>query len=89
MSLGATRSRVVAMTLKQGMRLALIGFTLGLLGAFAAAKILASVLHQVRPHDPAILVLAPVILAAVVLAACYLPAHRASKVDPMEALRQE
>jgi putative ABC transport system permease protein len=89
MSLGATPAGVLAMTLKQGMRLAVIGFALGLLGAFAAAKILASVLHEVRPHDPAILVLAPAILAAVVLAACYLPAHRASKVDPMEALRQE
>ncbi len=89
MSLGATRGGVLAMTLKQGMRLALIGFALGLIGAFAAAKILASVLHEVRPRDPGIMVLAPVILAAVVLAACYLPAYRASKVDPMEALRQE
>jgi predicted permease len=89
MSLGATPAGVLAMTLKQGMRLAVIGFGLGLLGAFAAARIVASVLHEVRPHDPVILVLAPVILAVVVVAACYLPAQRASKVDPMEALRQE
>ena len=89
MSLGATRAGVLAMTLKQGMRLAIFGFALGLVGAFAAAKLLASVLHEVRPRDPGILLLALVVLAAVVLAACYLPAQRASKVDPMEALRQE
>jgi len=89
MSLGATRAGVLAMTLKQGMRLAIFGFALGLIGAFAAAKLLASVLHEVRPRDPGILLLALVVLAAVVLAACYLPAQRASKVDPMEALRQE
>jgi ABC-type antimicrobial peptide transport system permease subunit len=89
MSLGASRGGVLAMTLKQGMRLAVIGLTVGLIGAFAAAKLLASVLHEVRPHDPGILVLAPVVLALIVLAACYLPAYRASKVDPMDALRQE
>jgi putative ABC transport system permease protein len=89
MSLGATRAGVLAMTLKQGMRLAILGFALGLIGALAAANLLASVLHEVRPHDPGILLLAPLVLAAVVLAACYLPAQRASKVEPMEALRQE
>jgi putative ABC transport system permease protein len=89
MSLGASRGGVLAMTLKQGMRLAVIGLTVGLIGAFAAAKLLASILHEVRPHDPGILVLAPVVLALIVLAACYLPAYRASKVDPMNALRQE
>jgi putative ABC transport system permease protein len=89
MSLGATRAGVLAMTLKQGVRLAAIGFAIGLVGAFAAGKILASVLHDVRPRDPGIMMLAPIILAVVVIAACSLPAYRASKVDPMEALRQE
>jgi ABC-type antimicrobial peptide transport system permease subunit len=89
MSLGATRAGVLAMTLKQGMRLAIAGFALGLVGAFAAAKLLASVLHEVRPRDPEIMVFAPVMLAAVVLAACYVPAYRASKVDPVKSLRQE
>ena len=89
MSLGASRASVLTMTLKRGIRLAAIGFALGLVGAFAAGKILASVLHDVRPRDPMIMVIAPLLLAVVVLAACYIPAYRASKVEPMEALRQE
>ena len=89
MSLGATRGGVMAMTLKQGMRLAVIGLGVGLIGALAVSKLLASVLHEVQPRDPGILLLAPVVLAAIVLTACYLPAYRASKVDPMDALRQE
>lgn len=89
MSLGATRAGVMTMTLKQGMRLAMIGFVLGLVGAFAVGRALASVLHDVRPRDPGIMLLASIVLGLVVLAACYLPAYRASKVDPMEALRQE
>jgi len=89
MSLGASRTNVLATTLKKGVRLAAIGFALGLAGAFAAGKLLASVLHNVRPRDPWIMLIAPVLLGIVVLAACYIPAHRASKIDPMEALRQE
>jgi putative ABC transport system permease protein len=89
MSLGATRSGVLALMLKRGMRLAIIGFALGLVGAFAAGKVIASVLHMVQPHDPAVLLLAPVLLAVIVLLACFIPAQRAAKVDPMVALRQE
>jgi putative ABC transport system permease protein len=89
MSLGASRANVMATTLKKGVRLASIGFALGLVGALAAGKVLASVLHDVRPRDPEIMVIALIVLGIVVLAACFLPAHRASKVDPMEALRQE
>ena len=89
MSLGATRSSVLRLMLTRGMRLAVLGFGVGLAGALAAGRVIASVLHMVRPYDPAILLLTPVLLAAVVLFACYLPAHRAAKVDPMVALRQE
>jgi len=89
MSLGATRASVLSLMLKRGMRLAILGFAIGLAGAFAAGQMIASVLHMVRPRDPAILLLAPVLLASVVLFACYLPARRAAKVDPMVALRQE
>jgi putative ABC transport system permease protein len=89
MSLGATRSSVLSLMLKRGMALACMGSVLGLLGAFAAGKMLAKVLHEIRPYDPGIIVLAPVVLAAVVLLACYLPARRAAGVDPMVALRQE
>jgi putative ABC transport system permease protein len=89
MSLGATRSSVLRLMLKRGMRLAVLGFAVGLIGAFAAGRAIAGVLHMVRPYDPAILLLTPLLLAVVVLFACYLPAHRAAKVDPMVALRQE
>jgi putative ABC transport system permease protein len=89
MSLGATRAGVLSLMLKQGLRLALVGFAFGLVGALAIGRIMASVLHNVAPRDPAIMLTAPLVLAGVVLFACYLPAHRASKVEPMEALRQE
>jgi len=67
-----------------------LGFAVGLIGDFATGRVIASVLHMVRPYyDPAILVLAPLLLVVVVLFACYLPAQRAATVDPMVALRQE
>ncbi len=89
MSLGATRSSVLRLMLTRGMRLAVLGFAGGLAGALAAGRVIASVLHMVHPYDPFVLLLTPVLLAGVVSFACYLPAHRAAKVDPMVALRQE
>lgn len=89
MSLGASRSNVLSLVLNQGMRLAGIGFALGLVGALAAGRLLSSLLHEVRPRDPAIIVLTAACLGAVAFAACYLPARRAAKVDPIVALRHE
>jgi len=89
MSLGASRVDVLGLVLKQGMRLAGIGFVLGLVGALAAGRLLSSSLHEVKPSDPAIIVLTAFCLGAVAFAACYLPARRAAKVDPMVALRYE
>jgi ABC-type antimicrobial peptide transport system permease subunit len=89
MSLGASRSNVVGLVLKQGMRLAGLGFALGLVGALAAGRLLSSLLHNVRPSDPGIIVLTGLCLVAVAFAACYLPARRAAKVDPIVALRYE
>jgi ABC-type antimicrobial peptide transport system permease subunit len=89
MSLGASRSRVLGLVLKQGMRLAGIGFAIGLVGALAAGRLLSSLLHEVRPSDPLIILLTAVCLGAVALIACYLPARRAAHVDPMVALRHE
>jgi putative ABC transport system permease protein len=89
MSLGASRERVLGLVLKEGMRLAGIGFALGLVGALAAGRLMSSLLHQVRPSDPAVIVLTAVCLGLVALIACYLPARRAARVDPMVALRHE
>jgi putative ABC transport system permease protein len=89
MALGASRGRVLGAILAEGGRLALIGFAAGLAGSLAAGRILASVLNDVRPRDPVVLALTAGLLAVVALAACYLPARRAAKLDPMRALRYE
>jgi putative ABC transport system permease protein len=89
MALGAHRRDVVAMVLRQGMKQTLIGVALGLTGAFWLTGLLKGLLFGVRPIDPLIFVSVPLLLVAVALAACYIPARRAAKVDPMTALRCE
>jgi putative ABC transport system permease protein len=89
MSLRASRGRVLVEVLREGMNLALLGLTAGIAGAFAAGRILASLLHEVKPSDPAIFIGTAGLLAAVALIACYLPARRAARLDPMTALRHE
>ena len=89
MSLGASRPRVLGQLLREGMQLALLGLAVGAGGAWAADRILASLLHEVKPGDPAIFVAAALLLATVALGACYLPARRAARLDPMTALRYE
>jgi ABC-type antimicrobial peptide transport system permease subunit len=71
------------------MRLALIGVALGLLGSFALTRVLQKLLYEVKPSDPLTFVAVTALLALVVLLASYLPARRASQIDPMEALRYE
>ncbi len=88
-SLGASRRRVLAQVMGEGMRLAVIGFALGIGGAAAGSRVLTSLLHEVKPGDPLIFVGTAGLLAAVALVACYLPARRAAKLDPMRALRYE
>jgi predicted permease len=89
MSLGAGRGRVLAEVIAEGMRLAAVGFVAGLAGAFAAGRVLASLLYEVKPGDPAIFAATAGFLALVALVACYLPARRAARLDPMSALRYE
>ena len=89
MSLGASRGRVLGDVLLEGMRLALLGIAVGSAGALAAGRIQASLLAEVKPGDPAIYFATAGLLAAVALMACYLPARRAARLDPMTALRYE
>jgi putative ABC transport system permease protein len=89
MSLGASRGRVLGEVLREGMRLALLGLAAGIGGAFAVSRILASLLHEVKPDDPVIFLATAGLLAAVASIACYLPARRAARLDPMSALRYE
>ncbi len=89
MALGACGADVSRAVMRHAARLILTGSAIGVLVAFAAARALASLLYGVRPHDPAVMVIAPLLLAATALLACAGPAHRAASVDPMTALRQE
>jgi ABC-type antimicrobial peptide transport system permease subunit len=88
-ALGAQRSDVQAMVVRQGMKLVVIGILVGLAGAVAATRLLRNLLFGVSPIDPVTFALVPILLSVVALLACYIPARRAAKVDPMVALRYE
>jgi putative ABC transport system permease protein len=88
-ALGAQSSDVLRMILGAGARLALAGAAIGLASSFALARILGHLLYGVSASDPATFVAVPLLLAAVALSACYIPARRAMRVDPMVALRYE
>ena len=89
MALGAQRRNIVALVVRQGAALVAAGAVAGLLGAAAASRILESFLFGVTPYDHLTFVGAPLSLAAVALVACWLPAHRATRIDPMDTLRAE
>jgi len=89
MSLGASRSHVLSLVLKHGMRLAALGFAAGLVAAVIAGRLLAGLLHEVHATDPGIAIASAVSLTVIALVACYLPARRAARVDPIVALRCE
>jgi putative ABC transport system permease protein len=89
MALGAERSAVLGMVLNQGVRLAVAGVVIGLIGAYAAARLISTQLYQVQPFDPVTFGVVALILGAVALGACYIPALRATRVDPVIALRYE
>jgi putative ABC transport system permease protein len=89
MALGAHRSSVLGLIIRRGLLLSLGGSLLGLVGSLALTRLLSSVLYAVQPHDPVTLVVVALALNAVALVACYIPARRATRIDPMEALRYE
>ncbi len=89
MALGADPSSVRNLVVRQGMRLTLIGVVVGLGAAFGLSRFIASFLFGVRPWDPVAFVIVPVVLAGVALFAVWLPATRASRLDPARALREE
>jgi predicted permease len=89
MAVGAQQSDVVGLVVRHGLLVALVGAIIGAAASFATKGFLAAILYRVRPGDPVTLLAVAVLLLLVALAACYLPARRATKVDPMVALRQE
>ena len=89
MALGADRTTIRKLVVWQGMRLAIVGVVTGVAASFGLTRLLSTFLFGVKPWDPAVFVSAPLILAATALLAVWLPAVRASKVDPMQALRTE
>ena len=89
MALGATLRDVLRMIVSQGMRMVLVGLVLGLIGAFALTRVFASLLLGVGTNDPLTFAGVALLLIVIALLACLIPARRATKVDPLVALRHE
>ena len=89
MALGAQRRDVLLLVMKEGGKFCVAGITLGLLGSFVLTRLLASQLYGVGPMDPVTFTGVAIIMAVVTMAACYIPARRATRVDPLVALRYE
>jgi ABC-type antimicrobial peptide transport system permease subunit len=89
MALGATRATVLGMVLGQGMRLTAVGLVAGVAASFALTRFLQTQLFNVKPSDPLTMTTVVGFIAAIALLACYIPASRATRVDPMVVLRDE
>jgi ABC-type antimicrobial peptide transport system permease subunit len=89
LALGAQRLDVLRMVLKDGARMTLVGVVVGVVGAMGLTRLMASMLFGVRPTDPLTFIAVTSLLCAIAMLACYVPARRAMKVDPMEALRHQ
>src|SRR5438270_1077521 len=88
LALGAERRNILQMVLRQGLWLALTGAAVGLIGALIVSRFIATLLYEVRPADPLTFAAVAILLLFLALLACYIPARRATKVDPMVALRE-
>jgi putative ABC transport system permease protein len=88
-ALGATPLDILRSVLGRGARLTLLGVGIGLAGTVVSGRLIGGLLFGVKPDDPLTLAAAVILLGAVALLACYIPAHRATKIDPMVALRSE
>jgi len=89
MALGAGPRDIVRLVVGQGFRMTAIGLAIGLAGAFALTRLLSGLLFEVTPYDAASFAGLPLLLAAIALAACWIPARRAARVDPLISLRDE
>lgn len=89
MALGADQKNILSVVLREGIKLTLIGLVIGVPLAMGLTNLLPNVLYGVGRHDPVTFVVIALILGAVAVLACYVPARRAAKVDPMVALRYE
>jgi putative ABC transport system permease protein len=89
MALGAQHKNILAMILKKGMILTIAGLVIGLAASFGLTRLMASLLFEVSASDPSTFAVIPIVLVLVSLLACYIPARRATKVDPLVALRYE
>jgi ABC-type antimicrobial peptide transport system permease subunit len=88
-ALGAPAGQVLRRVVRHGVALAAVGVALGIAGSFAVTRLLGSMLYDVKPGDPVTLVVVSILLMLVALVACYIPARRAIRVDPLVALRHE
>jgi putative ABC transport system permease protein len=88
-ALGARPRDVLRLILQRGAKLAIAGSVIGVVGAFLLRKIMASLLYGLSANDPLILCVVPCVMVLVIMLACWLPARRATKIDPMMALRYE
>ena len=89
LALGAATGQVLGRVVRQGFVLAAIGLAIGAAGSLAVTRMLGSMLFEVKPGDPITLIGVTLLLMLVAFAACYIPARRASRVDPLVALRHE
>jgi putative ABC transport system permease protein len=89
LALGARRGQILSLVVSQGMAPVLAGLALGLAGALALARLLEGLLFGIGARDPATFALAPMLLAVAAAAASYVPARRATRIDPVQALRVE
>ena len=89
MALGAEHGEIISMLLRQGMKMAVAGIAVGVLAALALTRLMAGMLYDVKSNDPTTFLIVALLLALTALAACFLPALKAARVDPMVALRYE